>query len=313
MALPKNLQDQLRLPVIAAPMFLVSGPNLVTAACRAGIVGAFPTLNARTLDVLDDWLSEITTTLEDLKRSGANQIIAPYAANLIVHKTNARAADDLALVEKYKAPLVITSVGHPGDTAERIHAYGGIIFHDVINLHHAKKAAEAGVDGLILVCAGAGGHAGLMNPLTFVAQIREFFDGIVIVAGAISNGQAVRAVEVMGADLAYLGTRFIACKESMADEDYSGMLVEAESKDIVYTDKVSGIHGNFIRQSLEQAGLVDGAVLNDDEFAHVDEKKKAWKQIWSAGQGVGEIQSVESVETLVSELESEYKEAKAMH
>ncbi|MEE8371577.1 MAG: nitronate monooxygenase, partial [Sphingomonadales bacterium] len=283
------LFSNLTLPVVAAPMFLISGPDLVVAACRSGVIGGFPTLNARTLEQLDDWLKEIEDRLDAHNQENPTKPAAPHAANLIVHRSNSRASDDLALLSEHKVPIVITSVGHPGDTAHKVHDYGGVVFHDVINLHHARKAAEAGVDGLILVCGGAGGHAGLMNPFAFVPQVRAFFDGIILLAGGISNGRAVRAAEVLGADLAYMGTRFINTGESLADDAYKAMIIEAEAKDIVYTDKVSGINANFLLASLQQAGLAPGGDGPKPDIEMGKDEAKAWKNVWSAGQGVGEI------------------------
>ncbi len=309
MALAESVRERLALPVVAAPMFLVSGPEIVIAACKAGVIGGFPSLNARSLEILDDWLQTITEALAPTDAATDGGVPAPFAVNLIVHKTNLRADQDLELIKKYKAPIVITSVGHPGDIAEHVHGYGGIVFHDVINLRHARKAMEAGVDGIILVCAGAGGHAGVLNPFTFVPQVREFFDGTILLAGGISNGRAVRGAEVLGADLAYMGTRFIATKESMAEDAYKEMIVEAEAKDIVYTDKVSGINANFMIESLRRAGMAPGEQSQTPEIEIGDDEFKAWKQIWSAGQGVGEILDVPRVQELVARLKKEYDEA----
>ncbi len=315
MSLPEELRTRMRLPIVAAPMFLVSGPELVIASCRAGVLGTFPALNARPIAELDRWLTEISATLEEKD--------APFGVNLIVHRSNTRLAEDVEMVIRHRVPVVITSVGHPGDIVERVHAYGGIVWHDVTNLRHARKAAAAGVDGLILVSAGAGGHAGTINPFALVPQVREFFPGTIMLAGAISDGRAVRAAEVLGADLAWLGTRFIATRESMADPQYKQMLVEAEAADIVYTDKVSGIHGNFIRQSLEAAGLrwqaagerkevnmdLASRAAGETAASAAEREAKAWKHIWSAGQGVGSIHDVPTVAELVARLDAEYRRA----
>ena len=309
MALAESVRERLVLPVVAAPMFLVSGPEIVIAACKAGVIGGFPSLNARSLEILDSWLHEITEALGQSNAPPGPGGPAPFAVNLIVHKTNLRANQDLELIKKYKAPIVITSVGHPGNIAEHVHGYGGLVFHDVINLRHARKAMEASVDGIILVCAGAGGHAGLLNPFTFVPQVREFFDGTILLAGGISNGRAVRAAEELGADLAYMGTRFIATKESMAEDAYKEMIVEAQAKDIVYTDKVSGINGNFMIQSLRRVGMAPGEADQAPEIEIGNDEFKAWKQIWSAGQGVGEISDVPTTQELVERLKKEYDEA----
>ena len=316
MPLPDDLARRLKLPVVAAPMFLVSGPELVIAACRAGVVGTFPALNARPIAQLDAWLQRITGALTDSD--------APYGVNLIVHRSNSRLAEDTELVVRHRVPIVITSVGHPGDIAEKVHAYGGIVWHDVTNLYHAQKAIEAGVDGLILVAAGAGGHAGRINPFALVGEVREIFDGTILLAGAISDGRGVRAAEVLGADLAYLGTRFIATAESRADPGYKQMLLAARAQDIVYTDKVSGIFGNFLRPSLERAGLrvdepgpkkqvdMDLTRRAAEAEASADSEAKAWKHIWSAGQGVGTIHDVPTTAELVARLVAEYRAACAL-
>lgn len=308
MAIPEILKSGLRLPVIAAPMFLVSGPNLVKAACKAGIIGTFPTLNARPAETLDAWMADIDTEVK-------NGDAAPWGVNVIVHPTNTRLQEDLDLVKKHKPPLVITSVGHPGDIAELVHSYGGVVFHDVIHMYHAKKANDANVDGIIAVCAGAGGHAGQMNPFAFIPELKAAFDKTIILAGTISNGRAIRAAEVLGADMAYMGTRFIATKESQADEDYIDMIIEDGSMDIVYTDKVSGIKGNFLQRSLVNAGIdpVTGKATNPDFDKTSNTRgggtKGAWKQIWSAGQGIGQISDNPTVGELVDRLEAEYKSA----
>jgi len=310
MPLPASLEGRLRLPLIAAPMFLVSGPELVSACCRAGIIGAFPSLNARPIEQLEEWLTELDRVTADT---------APYAVNLIVHKSNGRLQQDLDLVIQHKVPVVITSVGHPGDIAETVHGYGGIVLHDVIHLHHARKAVDAGVDGIILVCAGAGGHAGLLSPFTLVPQLRAQYDGTIILSGALSDGRALKAARVLGADLGYMGTRFIATQEARADQDYRRMIVEAESTDIVYTNKVSGIWGNFLRDSLDASGIaydIAGPQVKKDvnmDLAARDEgdagAKKAWKEVWSAGQGVGQIHDVLPVAELVARLQAEYEHA----
>lgn len=320
MPIPAQFSGRLSLPVIAAPMFLVSGPDLVIACCKAGVVGSFPSLNARPLSEYEAWMQRIAGALGEAD--------APYAVNLIVHRSNQRLAEDAALTVQYEAPVVITSVGHPGDIVDKVHGYGGLVFHDVTNMRHADKAIEAGVDGIILVCAGAGGHAGALSPFTLVPQLRERFDGPIILAGAISDGRAVRAAQVLGADLAYLGTRFIATQESLAERDYREMLVEAGSQDIVYTDQVSGIMGNFLRQSLEAAGVdwTPGAKKKAVDLGLGDGRRetgqkqsgqkqsgesKAWKTIWSAGQGVGQIGDVPTVAELVARLRRGYEAAVA--
>ncbi|MFP6757248.1 MAG: nitronate monooxygenase, partial [Alphaproteobacteria bacterium] len=249
MPMPAAFDGKLTLPVIAAPMFLVSGTELVIEACRAGVVGTFPALNARPIEKFDQWLGDIESAL------AATPDAAPYGVNLIVHRSNVRLDEDIATTVKHEVPLVISSVGHPGPVIDAVHAYGGLVFADVIHMHHARKAIQAGVDGVILVSAGAGGHAGTTNPFAMVRQLREFYDGTVILAGAISDGASVAAAQVMGADFAYLGTRFISTQESQGGAGYSQMIVDSDSNDIIYTDAISGIKGNFMRSSLERAGL----------------------------------------------------------
>jgi nitronate monooxygenase len=309
--LPQSVADSLSLPVIAAPMFLVSGPDLVMESCKSGVIGAFPTLNARTAEILEAWLQQITRTLETVRKEEPSRRVAPWAVNLIVHRSNARFEDDLKLLIQYKAPIVITSLGNPSAVVEEVHRYGGLVFSDVISLTHAKKAAESGVDGLILVCAGAGGHAGTRNPFAFTGAVREFWDGILVVAGGITSGRDVLAVQAMGADLAYMGTRFIATHESMASEEYKQMLIESTMDDLIYTDAFSGVHANYLVPSIRRAGL-DPASLQKKEsvdFSHLQTGVKAWKDIWSAGQGVNQIKQVQSVAGLVETLRREYDAA----
>lgn len=321
MPIPKILKAGLRLPVIASPMFLVSTPTLVKAACRAGVIGTFPTLNARPLDVLDTWMG-------DMAHMHKTEGTAAWGANLIVHATNTRLADDLALVKEHKPPLVITSVGHPGNIAEVVHSYGGVVFHDVIHMHHAQKAADAGVDGIIAVCAGAGGHAGLLNPFTFIPQLRTHFpEKTILLAGTLSDGRSIRAAQTLGADFAYMGTRFIATQEANADNAYKQMIIESSSTEITYTDKISGIKGNFLSRSLERAGLdpktglplaansVDATTKSpnfDKSNSRGGGSKAAWTEVWSAGQGTGMINSVPSVADLVDSLASDYAASAAI-
>jgi nitronate monooxygenase len=304
MPLPPLLDGRLALPAIAAPMFLVSGPDLVVAACRAGIVGAFPSLNQRTGESFETWLDEIESRL----RPGD----APFGVNLIVHRTNPRHRADLEVCERHRVPVVITSLGALSDVVARVHAYGGVVFHDVTNLRHARKAADAGVDGLILVCAGAGGHAGVINPFAFIGEVRAFFDKTIILAGCISDGRGIAAAELMGADLVYLGTRFIATEESMAPDPYKAMLCEGAAADIVYTPAISGVPASFLRASLVNAGL-DPDNLPDkreiDVGNELSPEAKAWRDIWSAGQGVGAIADVPSTADLVARLHAEYAAA----
>lgn len=304
MTLPAPLKGRLRLPLVAAPMFLASGPALVKAACRSGIVGSFPSMNQRTLDGFEDWLCDIESSLD--------ASMAPFAVNLIVHKTNSRLKADLERCVAHKVPIVITSFGAQLDVVERIHQYGGVVFHDVISRRHAEKAISAGVDGLILVSAGAGGHAGTLNPLAFVREIRGFFDGCVLLSGGIADGHSIASAKALGADLAYAGTRFIATRECLSPERYKQMILSSRMKDIVYTPNVSGVAANFLRASLEEAGLDPSAPAKpyapdmDDELNH---EHKAWRDIWSAGHGVGAIEDTPSVAELVDRLEREYRTA----
>lgn len=299
-------EGRLRVPVIAAPMFLVSGPDLVVAACNSGIVGTFPALNHRTTEGYDGWLTDIESRLND--------DAAPYGVNLIVHRSNPRLQADLEVSAKHRVPLVITSLGAVSEVVDAVHGWGGVVFHDVTNVRHAEKAIEAGADGLILVCAGAGGHAGTVNPFALLPEIRRRFDGTIILAGALGDGRAVAAARVLGADYAYMGTRFIATQESMAPDAYRQMLVDTGSKDIVYTPAISGVPANFLAPSLVQAGL-DPKALGDtpdiDFGKELDVDSKAWKDIWSAGHGVATIDDVPSVADLVDRIVEEWTEAGA--
>lgn len=307
MSLPAALAGRLRLPVVAAPMFLVSGPGLVVAACRAGVLGTFPALNQRTTAGFDEWLVSIGDALAPRD--------APFGVNLVVHRSNARLPDDLAAVVARRVPVVITSLGAASEVVDAVHAYGGVVFHDVTTARHARKAADAGVDGLVLVAAGAGGHAGTVNPFALVAEVRSFFDGTVLLAGAISSGSDVLAAQVMGADLAYLGTRFVATSESLASEAYRAQVVAASAWDIVYTASVSTVAANFLRPSLQAAGLDPDAPSGEVDLAHLTNPSaadaKAWRDIWSAGQGVAGVDSVLGVAELVDRLEHEYADARA--
>lgn len=307
MALPTSFKGQLKLPLVSAPMFLVSGPELVIETCKAGVVGTFPALNQRDSDGFEAWLQEISSALEGEAEA------APYGVNLIVHKTNPRLQADLELCIKYKVPLIITSLGAVSDLVDAVHSYGGTVFHDVINVRHAKKAAAAGVDGLIAVCAGAGGHAGTLSPFALLSEIREFFEKTVLLSGSLSKGEDILAAQVMGADLAYMGTRFINTQESRASDSYKKMIVDSSAADIVYTKEISGVNANFLNPSLEQAG-VDLASLtkkSDVDFGEeLSAESKAWKDIWSAGQGVGSIDNVPTVSELVASLQEEYTAAR---
>jgi len=305
MAVPASLAKNLRFPAVAAPMFLVSGPELVIATCKSGMIGTFPALNQRTSDGYADWLTQVKTALgpED----------AAYGVNLIVHPTNTRLMADLAVTAEHRVPLVITSLGAVRDIVDGVHAYGGVVFHDVINARHAKKAADAGVDGLILVAAGAGGHAGTQHPFALINEIRQFFSGTILLSGAISTGGDVAAALMAGADLAYMGTRFIATKESQAQADYKAMLTETSAKDITYTDAISGINANFLTPSLIQNGLDPNAAKDPKhkiDMAHeLNAEAKAWKTVWSAGQGVGSIHDVPDVAELETRLREEFDSA----
>jgi nitronate monooxygenase len=303
--LAASFASRLQLPAIAGPMFLISGPDLVIGCCNAGVVGSFPSLNARTTELLDQWLTRIAA-----ETSGAGA--APYAVNLIVHASNTRLEEDLALVEKHKAPLVIASVGSPAGVVTRVHAYGGLVFSDVASLKHARRAAEVGVDGLILLCAGSGGNTGWLNPFAFVGAVREFFDGPIVLAGAISRGQYIHAAQQMGADLAYIGTSFIAARESLANDKYRSMLIDATADDIILTAEVTGIPANMLRQSLESAGLKTGN-KHEGGFSLLREMEmlKAWRDIWSAGHGVGDVHAVEGVAELVQRFKADYQAARS--
>lgn len=303
MPLPEALKSKLKLPVIAAPMFLVSGPKLVIESCKAGIVGTFPALNERTTEGFEKWLVEIKSALGD--------DAAPYGVNLIVHKTNPRLKADLEMVVKHKVPVVITSLGAVKDVVDAVHSYGGLVFHDVTNVRHGQKALEAGVDGLIAVCGGAGGHAGTFNPFALVSELRQLTDKCIILAGSLSTGGDVLAARACGADLAYMGTRFIATEESMAAPEYKQMVVQAKAADITYTPAVSGIPANFMRQSLEKNGI-DPKAVKDMNFGGemaANEEAKAWKTIWSAGHGVSAINDIPKVADLVGRMKSEFQTA----
>lgn len=317
--IPKILQD-LRLPIISAPMFTVSYPELVLAQCKAGIVGSFPALNARPQEMLDDWLSQIQGELADFQDKNPKTKVGPIAVNQIVHVSNARLEQDMRSCVKHRIPIYITSLRAPvKEIIDAVHSYGGIVLHDVISIRHAEKALEAGVDGLILVAAGAGGHAGALSPFALVGEVRKIFQGPLVLSGAISTGDAVLASQAMGADFAYMGTRFIASQEAHASEQYKQAIVTAQAADIVYTDHFTGIHGNYIKQSILNAGL-DPANLPEGDpqaFAKLSQAgkdgagAKAWKDIWGAGQGVGLIADVPSVAQIVDRIEQEYEAAKA--
>ncbi len=296
--------ENLRIPVIASPMFLVSGPEIVKACCRNGIVGTFPALNCRTTEEFENWIIEISKDLDDYALE--SDIPRPiYGVNLIVHRSNPRVQSDLEICIKHKVPLIITSLGAVSDLVDAVHSYGGLVYHDIIKRRHAEKAVEVGVDGLICVSAGAGGHAGSLHPMVLVEEVRRIFEGKIVLAGCLSTGRDVAAALQMGADMAYMGTRFINTIESSADQEYKEMISHCTADQIVYTDKVSGIMANFMQPSLEKAGY-DVSKLNEGhaEFAaNVSEEARAWKTVWSAGQGVSSINETLSVEALVNEIE----------
>jgi nitronate monooxygenase len=308
MALPPILQ-RLTLPVIGAPMFIAGNPKLVAAQCRAGIVGAFPALNARPKEALDAWLTEIEQALADAPDA------APYAVNQIVHKSNDRLAHDLEVCIRHKVPITITSLRAPDEVVSAVHSYGGIVLHDIISVRHAEKALEAGVDGLILVCAGAGGHAGMLSPFALVGEVRRFFDGPIILSGAIASGDAILAALAAGADLAYIGTRFLATPEASVPERYKDEILKAHAADIVYTDLFSGVNGNYLKHSVLAAGFdpldlpkSDPKKMNFGSASGAE--KKVWRDIWSAGQGVGQIDAVLPVAEVVAKLAAEYTAAR---
>jgi nitronate monooxygenase len=301
----------LNLPIIAAPLFLISNPDLVIECCKSGIVGTFPALNQRTSDGFENWLIKIKEALSKYEKE-TGKTPAPFGVNLIVHPTNPRLEADLKLCIKHRVPLIITSLGAVSQVVDAVHSYGGLVFHDIIKKRHAEKAAEAGVDGLILVAAGAGGHAGTINPMTLVAEIREIFDKTLILSGCISNGRDVASALQMGADLAYMGTRFINVSESAAPEEYRNMIIEAGASDIVYTAAISGVHANFLGQSLKAAGLSEEDLKKGTKIdfgKELDTEAKAWKTIWSAGQGSALIEDTIPVRTLVERLRVEFVDA----
>lgn len=312
MALPASLKNRLRIPVVASPMFIISHPPLVLAQCTAGIVGSFPALNARPEEMLDEWLAEITETLAAHDARHPERKAAPFAVNQIVHKSNSRLDHDLEMCVKYKAPIVITSLGARPEVNEAVHSYGGIVFHDIIHDRHARKAIEKGADGLIAVAAGAGGHAGTLSPFALVQEIRQWFDGPLLLSGAIARGDAVLAAEAMGADLAYIGSPFIATREARAAEAYKQMIVDSHANDIVYSNLFTGVHGNYLKGSIVNAGLDPDALPESDpsKMNFGKDRSKAWRDIWGAGQGVGAIGEVMGAADYVDRLAREYQAAR---
>ncbi|MEC3966645.1 nitronate monooxygenase [Flagellimonas halotolerans] len=301
----------LSLPVIAAPMFLISGSKLVVECCKNGIVGTFPALNQRTSEGFEEWLIQIKSELKTFEEETGKKA-APFGVNLVVHPTNPRLEADVKLCIKHKVPLVITSLGAVSQVVDAIHSYGGLVFHDIIKKRHAEKAAEAGVDGLVLVSAGAGGHGGTINPMSLIAEVKKFFDKTIILSGCISTGRDVAAALQMGADLAYMGTRFINTEESKATDEYQKMIIDAGAGDVVYTAAISGVHANFLAESLKAAGITEEYLKKDTKIdfgKELDTEAKAWKTIWSAGQGVTTIDNVLPVSKLVANLKDEFKTA----
>jgi nitronate monooxygenase len=314
MSTAQKLRSQLSLPVIAAPMFIVSNPDLVIAQCESGVVGSFPALNARPKEMLEQWIVKIQSTLDQRRREQPGAKIAPFAVNQIIHQSNDRLEHDLDVCMRHKVPIIITSLRAPDDVVKRVHEYGGIVFHDVISIRHAKKALEAGVDGLVLVCAGAGGHAGTISPFALVREVRQFFDGPIALSGAITDGAGILAAEAIGADFAYIGTRFIATQEANAVEGYKQMIVDSTAADVLYTPFFTGVHGNYLKKSVAAAGLdPDNLPVADKTSMDFGSNRpaKAWKDIWGAGQGVGNIREVLPARELVRRLQSEYQAARA--
>jgi len=315
MGIPNHIKENLSIPVIGSPLFLVSGPELVIAQCKAGIIGSFPALNARPQHVLEEWIVRIKTELAEYQKQNPDKKVAPFAVNQICHGSNNRLMDDMATCVKHEVPIIITSLRPPAELVEAAHSYGGLVYHDVINVRHAKKAAEQGVDGLILVCAGAGGHAGALSPFALLREVKEWFDGTVILSGSIGDGYSVASALALGADFAYMGTRFIATKEANADQGYKQMLIDSAADDIVYSNLFTGVSGNYLKPSIKNAGLdpdnlpeADKSKMNFGSGGNTD--AKAWKDIWGSGQGIGGIKDDPSVEDLVTRIKEEYNKAR---
>tara|TARA_B100001109_G_scaffold144891_1_gene117921 strand:+ start:569 stop:1543 length:975 start_codon:yes stop_codon:yes gene_type:complete len=314
LSIPKHIKDNISIPVIGAPLFLVSGPDLVIAQCKAGIIGSFPALNARPQHVLEEWIVRIKTELAEYQEQNPDAKVAPFAVNQICHASNDRLMQDMETCVKHEVPIIITSLRPPAEVVEAAHSYGGLVFHDVISVRHAKKAAEQGVDGLILVCAGAGGHAGALSPFALLREVKEWFDGTVILSGSLGDGHSVASAIALGADFAYLGTRFIATEEANADPEYKKMLEDSAASDIVYSSLFTGVLGNYLKPSIKNAGLdpenlpdADKSSMNFGSGGNTD--SKAWKDIWGSGQGIGAIKDSPSVAQLVERIESEYIQA----
>tara|TARA_Y100001935_G_C17309600_1_gene514860 strand:+ start:368 stop:1342 length:975 start_codon:yes stop_codon:yes gene_type:complete len=312
--LPDILKNKISVPVVGAPLFIISQPNLVIAQCKAGVVGSFPALNARPQELLSDWIKQIKDELGQYQEDNPDAKVAPYAVNQICHLSNDRLFKDVETCVKHEAPIIITSLRPPEDLVKAAHSYGGLVFHDVISTRHAEKAVEQGVDGLILVCAGAGGHAGALSPFALLRETREWYDGTILLSGSISDGYSVASALAMGADLAYIGTSFIATKESDADDNYKKMLIESSAKDIVYTNYFSGVHGNYLSPSVEKAGMdpsnlpeADKTKMNFNSGGNAS--AKVWKDIYGSGQGINAIKKTISVDELVSKISIEFREA----
>lgn len=309
--IPENMANQLELPVITAPMFLVSGPEMIVSACKEGVISAFPSLNARTVDDLANWMQRINGELDELKCKEPNRRIAPWAVAILLGHLQGTSGErikaELELIKEHKPPIVITALGNPAEVVKVVHSYGGLVFSDVTTLAHARKASNSGVDGLILVCAGAGGHAGTLNSFAFVKAVREFWDGILILSGGISSGNEILAAQTLDVDLVYMGTRFIATSESLASEEFKEMLVESTIEDLVYTPFFSGIPATFLKPSIRREGLDPDNLGSREDF--IKSGKKAWKNVWSAGQGVGRTKQVQTIAEIVTELKTEYNQS----
>ena len=303
---------KLRIPVVGSPMFTISNPKLVVNQCKSGIIGSFPALNAREPETLEDWIKQIKDDLEDYKFHNPDKIVAPYAVNQICHKSNKRLISDMETCVEQKVPIIITSLRPPDDIIDAAHSYGGIVYHDVISVRHAEKAAEIGVDGLILVCAGAGGHAGTLSPFALLREVKEWFKGTILLSGSIGDGSSIASALALGADLAYIGSRFIATTEANADEVYKKMILDSSATDIVYSSFFSGVHGNYLRGSIERSGLdpdnLEDGTKNQMTFSNPN-KPKTWKDIWGSGQGIGRVSEITSTKKVVDQLEKELKNA----
>lgn len=312
MSLPPILQGRLVLPVVAAPLFIISHPPLVIEQCKAGVVGSFPALNARPPEQLDEWLAEINESLDAYNAANPDTPAAPFAVNQIVHRSNDRLDHDVEMCVKYKVPIVITSLGARPELNQAVHSYGGIVLHDIINNRFARKAIEKGADGLIAVAAGAGGHAGTVSPFALIQEIREWFDGPLLLAGSIARGESVLAAQAMGADLGYIGSAFIATKEARAVDQYKQMIADSSSEDIVYSNLFTGVHGNYLKGSISQSGLDPNDLPESDpsKMSFSSESTKAWKDIWGSGQGISAVKEVQSTAELVARLKREYDAAK---